>query len=107
MAKKSKTDAPGTEDKMVQVVRVVRRSDGFASFYANETQVQTGPWDVRLLFAVIEIDENEAGKTATINQVAEVRMSPQHALTVYEILGAQLRSYEQKFGKIPQLSKPG
>jgi hypothetical protein len=48
------------------------------SFYANDTQVQTSPWDVRFMFGVIADIDAEKG-VATIKRVADVRMSLQHA----------------------------
>jgi hypothetical protein len=56
---------------------------------------------VRLVFGLIEIADGDDGRTATTTQVAEVRMSPQHAANIVELIGAQLKGYEQKFGKIP------
>ena len=93
MAKK-----PSEEQK---VVRHVLRSPDFKAYYANETQIQTGPWDVRLVFSTTELDEADSVRTLTSRQVAEVRMSHQMAMTVVEILTGQLKGFEQKVGKIP------
>ena len=81
--------------------RQVQKSDSFASYYTNDTQVQTGVWDVRLIFGLINEVDKEAG-VVYVTQVAEVRMSPQHALRVHRLLGEQLERYAVNFGTIPE-----
>lgn len=101
MAKKPRQDETAAGTKQPGVTRIVERPETFGSYYANETQVQTGPWDVRLVFSVSEIEETEGVRTARVKQQAEVRMSHQHAVTILEIISTQLRGFEEKFGKIP------
>ena len=78
------------------------RADDFASIYANDTQVQVSPWDVRLTFGLIDsprISERDA--PVRVKEVGEVRLSPQHAKAVTLILMEQLQMYEKRFGIIP------
>ena len=79
-----------------------RRSDTFSSHYANDTQIQTGAFDIRILFGTL--DKVQEDRTAAeVIQTAEVRMSPQHALLVLKILGDHLRRYEATVGAIPKI----
>lgn len=82
--------------------REVIVSPDFVTLYANDTQMQVTPWDVRLIFGQISDIPTKENPTAVIKRVGEVRMSPQHAKTVVRILSAQLDSYEQNIGPIPQ-----
>jgi len=92
-------------DKNIEIVRAVgveRQSAGGpgpASFYANDTQIQSTPWDLRFTFGIIK-DVNTDSKRALIESVAEVRMSPQHAKRLAEILATQIQHYEASIGFI-------
>jgi len=71
----------------------------FASYYSNDTQVQTTPWDVRFMFGVIaDVDPDE--RTAVVERVADVRMSLEHAKKVSMILAEQIRQHEARIGFI-------
>jgi hypothetical protein len=110
---KHKNDAPAPQPPAVQptsdnpeVVRAnVNRetflSSGFTSLYANDTQIQISPWDFRLMFGVISEAPSLNNLTYRIEMVGEVRMSPQHAKRVAEILERQLKLYEESIGPIP------
>ena len=99
---KSASVEPAREGDIVRanVRREVFRSPSFVSLYANDTQVQTSPWDVRLIFGEIE-DVAKDPPTVNIKQGGEVRMSPQHAKRVVMLLIQQLRNYEETIGPIP------
>jgi len=84
------------------VNRAVVISPTFASLYSNDTQIQTTPWDIRLIFGQIHEVPTEERPTIVINQVGEVRMSPQHAKKIATLLLEQLQGYESKVGPIPQ-----
>jgi hypothetical protein len=71
----------------------------FAAYYTNDTQVQTTPWDVRLMFGILADVDPEEG-VATVERVADVRMSLQHAKKVAAILTEQLRQHEARIGYI-------
>ena len=74
-------------------------SPAFASYYANDTQLHTTPWDIRLSFGVIT-DVDKENVLVTIENIAEVRLSPPHAKKLSEILAAQVRHYEENIGFI-------
>lgn len=79
-------------------------SPNFVSLYTNDTQVQLTPWDIRMTFG--EISEARAGEpgeqpTVQIKTTGEVRMSPQHAKKLAEILARQIQVYERNVGTIP------
>lgn len=87
------------------LTRSVTNASTFGSYYANDTQIQTTPWDVRLIFGQITAIEPENNR-ASVEQVAEVRMSPQHAKRVVALLQKQLQNYEAKIGAIPLPPEP-
>ena len=82
--------------------RIERRSDTFASYYSNDTQVQTGPYDVRLTFGTVDAVRKDKNEIEVV-QSAEVRMSPQQARVVLRILTKHLEDYERKFGSFPEI----
>lgn len=83
-------DQKGAGEKPKKVISV---SPAFASYYANETQVQVNSNDVTFSFSVASVEEDEnSAKTAHVQRVAEVRMSPQHAIKVVKILTTLLNS---------------
>jgi hypothetical protein len=83
-----------------KATRVTTRSNLFATHYANDVQIQTSPWDFRLLFAIIQ-GVDTATATFEVEQVADVRMSPQLAKRVAAILQRQVDHYERTIGPIP------
>jgi hypothetical protein len=91
---------PGTDKANIN--RQVARSESFASLYTNDTQVQLSPWDVRLIFGIIDRPPSADNPTIHVTAVGEVRMSPQHAKRVATILLRQLKTYEETVGPIPQ-----
>ena len=106
MAKKKVPRKPASKNG-VQIVRANASREevvdpAFVSLYANDTQVQTSPWDFRLIFGQISTAPTRERKTIVINQVGEVRMSPQHVKTLVQVLLQQLAGYEARFGRIPQ-----
>lgn len=81
------------------VERNVIKSPTFTDYYANDTQIQTSPWDVRLMFGLImEVDPVQS--RAVVQQVADVRISLQHAKKLAAILTQQLQQHEAKIGYI-------
>ena len=87
--------------KLGTLKRINRQSPSFGTYYANDTQLQTSPWDVRFTFGLIE-DINQETQTLVVEQVADVRMSLQHAKRVAAILIQQIENYENTIGPIPQ-----
>lgn len=82
------------------VNRIVTIAPTFSSYYSNDTQLQTTPWDVRFIFGLIAELDAKNGQVR-VEQVAEVRMSPQHAKRIVALLQQQLQTYEAKIGAIP------
>jgi len=73
---------------------------GFVSIYTNDTQFLITPWDVRLTFGEISNVSKDPPSIA-IKVMAEVRMSPQHAKKVLNVLQHQIEHYEKTVGPIP------
>ena len=94
------TDGSETRIVRANVKRLVETSSAFASYYANDTQVQTTPWDVRFMFGVITDVEPET-VTARVERPVDVRISLPHAKRLLAILSDQLRQYESNIGFIP------
>ena len=71
----------------------------FKSVYANNVTFSTGPFDFSMTFGdIVEVDQPTL--TATVEQRVRVVMSPLHARIFALGLVAQIRAYEQNFGKI-------
>jgi hypothetical protein len=95
---------PEAQDAPIVRANISREETIAASFvtlYANDTQIQTSPWDVRLIFGEITQPATAERPTNIIKQTGEVRMSPQHAKVMAMILIAQLKRYEEMIGPIP------
>jgi len=105
MAKKDHASA--TKDSQMTVAatkpkREVVKSENFFSVYANDVQVQTTPWDVRLALGQVEIEGTAAAPTMRISVLGEIRLSPQLAKRLIKIVASQLKSYEETVGQIPE-----
>src|SRR6185312_1235219 len=87
----------------IHAVRDLSRKEGFVSIYANDVQVQTSPWDLRLILGEIGDESADPIPTLRINKIGEVRMSPQFAKKVAQMMVEQLAAYERMFGKIPDV----
>lgn len=109
MAKKRRTKAPNravipAPAAIVRgnVNREVTVSPSFVSLYANDVQLQTSPWDIRLTFGEMMVNSDGDDVTARVKQTGEVRLSPPLAKRVALLLVRQLKAYEERFGPIPQ-----
>lgn len=102
--KKISADASSDPKRLTSktVTRDLVVSPSFVTIYANDTQLQTTPWDIRFVFGEMSVEPRDGEVVMSVKQVAEVRMSPQHAKRVATILLEQLQSYEASFGPIPQ-----
>jgi hypothetical protein len=74
------------------------RSADFREYYANDTQIQVTPWDVRLMFGVIT--DSPDPEAVAVQRVADVRLSLSHAKKIVEILAGQIKLYEARIGHI-------
>jgi hypothetical protein len=72
---------------------------GVPHYYANETRVQTTPWDVTLAFYSLR----PVGRGTESQPVAQcqVAISPILAKVLHQLLGDQLAGYEKNIGKLP------
>jgi len=89
----------------IQRIEQIRRqkSESFISLYANDLQIESSPWDFRFLIGLITKAPSEEDKALTITTIAELRLSPQLAKRMFEVLGVQLQGYESSVGPIPGL----
>ncbi|HEV8641379.1 MAG TPA: DUF3467 domain-containing protein [Methylomirabilota bacterium] len=106
MAKKGsadKADVDSGADAIVRanVKRTIVFAPNFISLYTNDTQVQVSPWDVRLIFGEISEPPTSERPEVVIKATGEVRMSPQHAKRILQILADTLATYERSVGPIP------
>jgi hypothetical protein len=83
------------------VNRQVVMAPTFVSLYANDVQIQTSPWDVRLIFGEIFQAPSPENPNAIVRQLGELRVSPQLAKKLAEIILGQLAIYEKRFGAVP------
>lgn len=100
----AKTSAPidnaSTDLKPDLKIEHVRGGNDVPTFYVNNTFVETSVWDIRLrLGETLETDREH--NILRVREIANVRMSPQHARAVLTILENHLENYEKQFGKIP------
>lgn len=89
--------------RRANLARNVVTVENFESYYTNDIQLQTTPWDVRIVIGrIADLGLNEADSSATIHRLAEIHMSPQMAKKLTLLLINQLRTYEERMGEIPQ-----
>jgi hypothetical protein len=104
MAKKATTTRSKANDGAAIIRANVNReaapSANFVSLYVNYTQVQVTPWDVRFMLGVIDGVPSPENPTVLIKQIGEIRMSPQHAKKVAQVLVNQIANYEKNIGPI-------
>ncbi len=104
MAKKDSVAKDGRGEVNIvraNIKRVTTFEPTFVSLYSNDTQIQVTPWDVRIIFGEISEGATPEHPEVQIKATGQVRMSPQHAKKVVEILTASLAKYEQTFGQLP------
>lgn len=82
--------------------RLMTQSSSFISIYANDIQVQTSPWDIRLILGQITVFPTVESPVVEIQNLGDLRMSVQMAKKLIAILQEQLAGYEMRFGVIPE-----
>lgn len=76
--------------------RHIVRSPAFVSIYANDIQLMTSPWDMRLVLSEMgDLMENDA---VAINQLAELRISLPLAKKLTMMMIEQINKYEARVG---------
>jgi hypothetical protein len=85
----------GKESAKTLLIEIVK-SDGFVKVYANSAQIDTGPWDFRIIFG----EAVRSGDKLIVEQSVAVVMSPQHAKAFLGVLGNNVRQYEKQIAEI-------
>src|SRR5258708_30237463 len=80
--------------------RIVEKLPYFKSMCVNDIQVQTTPWDVRLILGRIDDVTEDEVPILKVVQLGEMHMSPQMAKQLLMILADQLAGYEGRFGPV-------
>lgn len=88
------------------VTRNVSRSPTFVSIYANDIQIHTSPWDLRIVLGEIADTVEGDPPSINVNQLGEVRVSPQLAKRLVQVISEQVQQYERLFGPIPDVAAP-
>ncbi len=108
MAKRNTTKSPDIAPAAApsgivraNINRNVVRSPNYVSIYTNDVQVQTTPWDIRLMLGEIQGIVTGDKPSVTVMQIADLRMSPQLTKKLTMILIQQLKTYEEQMGPIP------
>src|SRR5687768_12902122 len=101
----TKIDPPAIEGEQIVRANVNRHTDRdakFMSYYVNDAQFQTTPWDIRITMGQIAgVSAQEDAPTMMVMELFELRMSPSFAKQVAKVLIGQLQHYEQTIGPIP------
>jgi hypothetical protein len=79
--------------KSEQIAAIVEGPVDYPEMFADSAEIQINPYGVNLVFGVTH------GEQPT-KRVVGVRMSPQHALVLTQLLRKNLKTYETKVGKI-------
>lgn len=102
MVRKNQTKVTSAvPEPVANVKRENIKSADFFSIYANDVQVQTSPWDMRLVLGEIANPTTADEPVISIKQLGELRISPQLAKQLTVIMLEQLTAYEARFGNIP------
>jgi Protein of unknown function (DUF3467) len=72
------------------------RTEKFVRVYANAANMDVTPWDFKIAFGELKKSDGKM----VIEQTVEVTMSPQHAKALAEMLGTNVRQYEEQVGEI-------
>ena len=96
----------GAPSALQSVARHVSRAPTFVSIYANDVQIHTSPWDMRIVLG--EIGDTVEGNPPSINvhQLGEIRISPPLAKKLVQVIAEQVQAYERTFGPIPDIGIP-
>jgi hypothetical protein len=89
---------PDTEPTIIHKLEDMNfvRADKFTKIYANNAQVESSIWDVRLTFGDMTVSEGKAN----VEQLVTIVMSPQLAKALANVLTNNIAKYEQEIGAI-------
>lgn len=79
--------------KASDIAAMVNGPVDWPEYFADSVQFEANPYSVNLIFGI------NRGEQPNTNMVS-VRMSPQHALVMTQLLRKNLKEYEAKVGKI-------
>ncbi len=68
--------------------------------YVDSVRIGVGPYGFALELGIQGVADTPESERPPIRRLAMVRMSPQHALILSKLLQKNVRSYEEKIGKI-------
>jgi hypothetical protein len=66
--------------------------------YVSHAEVQVTPWDFRIRLGRVD---DITPELVVVRELVDLRMSPQHAKSLLQLLAEQMQKYEQAFGAIP------
>lgn len=105
MAKRTRTNAAKKGGEAVESEATVSRTNtkapNYFSVYMNDAQLQSSLWDFRLIIGNVVQLPSDSNPKMEVEQLGEIRMSPQLAQRLTSLLLRQLQVYEQNFGQIP------
>lgn len=103
MAKKSTVTEPNVAKVEKTIPRELTKAADFFSVYANDVQIMSTFWDMRLTVGqIVDLAPRDSeSKAMKVEQLGELRISPQLAKRLSVILERQVANYEQNFGPIP------
>jgi hypothetical protein len=85
-------DSKGPAKAQLEIVK----SDKFLKVYANSAQIETGPWDFRIIFG----EATRSGDKVIVEQSVAVVMSPQHTKALLGVLATNVHEYEKQIAEI-------
>lgn len=88
-------------EKDPPVLRDNTKAPNYFSVYMNDAQLQSSLWDFRLIIGNVVQLPSDSNPKMEVEQLGEIRMSPQLARRLTFLLMRQLQVYEQNFGRIP------
>jgi hypothetical protein len=78
----------------------LNHSASVPDFYANHVHVVASLFDINLNFGLVRKADDEE---VVVDDIATVRMSPQHAKSLAGLLRRKVKDYEDEFGPLPAI----
>ena len=79
--------------KPSDIATIVNGPIDYPEYFSDGLSIELNPYSVNLIFGITHGEQ-------PAKNIASVRMSPQHAYVMTQILRKHLREYEDKVGKI-------
>jgi len=91
-------------EKIVPGVAVIGpKHPDHREIYTNTSKIGLGPWDIRLIFG--HLIEGATPQQQVMEDLVTIIMSPQHAKVLLASWQNALKTYEDNFGVIPDLTE--